>query len=212
MYMFKKITRGNLDLFLKKHASDKKVLDVGSGGSSYGRFFPNRLSVDIDPERKPDIVADAGNLPFDDNEFEMILCTEMLEHVKNPFDVEKEFYRVLRPGGRLILTTRFVYPIHDSPHDYWRYTKYGLRQLFKNWKFVELKEESANFSAVAILLQRIGFQSRLRFNVGVKFVIFMLAWIINKLNFLTVVEFGDIKKQTIESNILTTGYYIVVEK
>lgn len=210
--MFRKITRGNLDLFLKNYATESRVLDVGSGGSSYGRFFPNRLTVDIDPDRKPDIVADAEHLPFEDGEFELILCTEVLEHVKNPFNVEKELYRVLKPGGRLILTTRFVYPIHDSPHDYWRYTKYGLKELFKNWKFIELKEESENFSAIAILLQRIAFQSTLRFNSFLKFVIFILAWIINKLNFLTVREYGDIKKQTIEKNIFTTGYYIVVEK
>ncbi len=210
--MFRKITRDNLDMFLKDYATNAKVLDVGSGGSSYGRFFPNRLTVDIDPARQPDIVADASSLPFKDGEFEVILCTEVLEHVKNPFEIEKEFYRVLKSGGRLILTTRFVYPIHDSPHDYWRYTKYGLKELFKRWRFVELKDESSNFSAIAILLQRMGFQSTLRFNLLAKFVIFMIAWIINKLNFLTVKEYGDIKKQTIEKNILSTGYYIVVEK
>ena len=70
--------------FLSKHATDERVLDVGSGGSSYDSFFPNRLTVDIDPKRNPEIVADAHNLPFDDNSFGIILSTEVLAHVDDP--------------------------------------------------------------------------------------------------------------------------------
>src|SRR3989344_3908004 len=113
--MFQKITLRELEKFLKKYATNARVLDVGSGGSAYDKFFPNRVTVDIDPARNPDIVADAHHLPFKDGEFETILCTEVLEHIENPFEVEKEFWRVLKPGGQLILSTRFIFPIHDAP-------------------------------------------------------------------------------------------------
>lgn len=210
--MFKKITRKNLEKFLAKYATDERVLDVGSGGSSYDRFFPNRLTVDIDPKRKPEIVADAQNLPFKDDEFSFILCTEMLEHVKDPFKVEKEFYRILKKGGTLVLTTRFVFPLHDTPHDYWRFTKYGLQELFKEWNIVELVGETRTFSTIGALFQRIAFQSKLRFNKLAKLKLFIWASVFDKLNWLITKEYGDIKHKNSEVDIMPTGYYLVCKK
>jgi len=210
--MFQKITRGHLEEFLKEYASDKRTLDIGSGGSSYARYFPNRLTVDIDPARNPEIVADAHALPFADGEFETVLCTEVLEHVKNPFQVVSELRRVLKPGGMLVLSTRFVYPLHDVPHDYFRYTKYGMQELFKEWSIIELRAETKTFSAIAALLQRICFQSNLRFNKVTKFFLFLLSAILNQMNFLIVEEYGDIKKETRDKEIMTTGYYLAAKK
>ena len=210
--MIKKITRKNLEPFLARHATDKRVLDIGSGGSSYGRFFPNRLSVDIDPDRKPDVVADAHHLPFKDGEFEVVLSTEMLEHVKDPFQVERELRRVCAPGGTLILSTRFVFPLHDTPHDYWRFTKYGLQQLFREWDIIEIVGETKNFSTIGALLQRICFQSRLRLNKFTKSVLFLFAAVLSRLDSLTIKEFGDIKKGAVETELMPTGYYIVCRK
>jgi ubiquinone/menaquinone biosynthesis C-methylase UbiE len=210
--MFKKITRPQLALFLAKYKSDKKILDIGSGGSSYSNFFPHRLTVDIDPLRKPDIVADAHNLPFKDGEFEMVLCTEVLEHVLDPKKVIAELNRVLVPGGILILTTRFMQVIHDAPHDYWRFTKYGMQELFREWETIELKEETSNFTTIAVLLQRLCFQTKMSFNAPVKFLLFLLAEIFTHLNFLIKEEFGDIKKEKKEHMIMASGYYIAARK
>jgi SAM-dependent methyltransferase len=210
--MFQKITRKQLELFLAKYATDKRTLDLGSGGSSYERFFPNRVTVDLDPLRKPDIVADAQSLPFKDGEFEVVLCTEMLEHVVNPFKVEAELRRVLSPGGMLILSTRFVYPLHDTPHDYWRYTKYGLSKLFEAWEIIELKPETETFSAIGALLQRVSFQSRLRFNKLLKFFALLLAWAFDRLNWLIIEEYGDIRKSRREVQIMATGYYLAAKR
>ncbi len=210
--MFKKITRGQLEKFLERYKTDIRTLDVGSGGSSYGRFFPNRVSIDIDPARKPDVVADAHDIPFKDGEFEVVLCTEVLEHVKDPKKVISELGRVLKPGGRVILTTRFVYPLHDTPHDYWRFTKYGLRELFRDWEVVELVGETKNFSTIAALLQRICFQSSLVGGKVTKLFLFVVAWILSHLNGFTTKEFGDIKKSSTEEELMPTGYYIVCKK
>src|SRR3989344_2408900 len=119
--MLRKITRRNLDIFLEKHRFEGRILDVGAGGSAYGKFFPNRVTVDIDFARKPDVVGDAHALPFKEEEFEMVLCTEVLEHLKNPSLALQEMKRVLKKDGLLVLTTRFVYPLHDTPGDYWRF-------------------------------------------------------------------------------------------
>lgn len=210
--MFQKITRRNLNAFLEKYATERKVLDIGAGGSSYGRFFPNRLTIDIDPKRKPDIVADAHSLPFKDKEFEFVLCTEVLEHLKNPTKAINEIKRVLKNDGILILTTRFVYPIHDSPRDYWRFTKYGLRELFKDWNILELTPETQPFSTIGVLLQRIAFQTKLRANKPLKSILFILAYFFNHINFLIKQEYGDIKKETEEEEIMPSGYYLVCKK
>ena len=181
-------------------------------GAKNRAFFPNRLSMDIDLNRKPDIVADAHHLPFKDGEFEVILSTETLEHVKDPFQVEREIRRVTASGGVLILSTRFVFPIHDLPNDYWRFSKYGLRELFKEWDIVEIEAETKNFSTIGALLQRICFQSELRFNKPMKLILFFIAWIFSKIDGLTRREFGNIKKSVSENEIMSTGYYIVCKK
>lgn len=210
--MLKKITRRNLETFLAKYATHARVLDIGSGGSSYARYFPNRLTVDIDPARKPDVVADAHELPFKDEEFEMVLSTEMLEHVLNPFQVERELRRVTKKGGLLVLSTRFVFPLHDVPHDHWRYTKYGLQKLFKEWEILEIKGETKTFTTIAALLQRISFQTRLRFNKPMKVLLMCFIWFFSKLDGLIVEEFGDIKRAEKEVEIMPTGYYIACRK
>jgi len=212
MSLTSKITRKNLEKFLEKYATDKRTLDIGSGGSSYHRFFPNRLTIDIDKERKPEIVADAHSLPFQDGEFESVLCTEVLEHCLDPKKVESEIRRVMKSGGLLVLSTRFVFPLHDTPHDYWRFTKYGLMEIFKEWEVVELMGETHNFSTIGALLQRISFQSELGINKISKLIILILAWIMDHLNWLTKKEYGDIKHKNEEVDIMPTGYYIVCRK
>lgn len=211
-HMFSKITRRKLKVFLSKYATNKEVLDIGAGGSEYDKYFPKRITLDIDPLRRPDITADAHSLPFKDAEFEYILCTEVLEHLKEPSRAISEMDRVLKPGGKLILTTRFVYPIHDSPNDYWRFTKYGLEELFKEWEVIECVAETEVFSTVAVLLQRIAFQTTLRLNKLVKLNLFIFAYICDHLNFLVKNEYGDIKKETKERNIMPSGYYAVYRK
>jgi ubiquinone/menaquinone biosynthesis C-methylase UbiE len=210
--MFQKITRNQLEQFLAPYATDKKILDVGSGGSSYGRYFPNRLSIDIDPRRMPDIVGDAHNLPFQNESYDFVLCTEVIEHVKNPRQVVGEIARVLKPGGMVVLSTRFLFPIHDAPHDYWRFTEYGMRELFTDWDIIELRPETINFSTMAVLFQRIGFQTTLKANKILKFFIYVRAWILDHMNWLIEKTYGDIGRKTEVSHLMASGYYIAAKK
>lgn len=212
----KKITRKNLENFLKHHATNEYILDIGAGkvntNHSYTTFFPNRLTIDIDPKREPDVVGDVHQLPFEDASQSFILCTEVLEHCHTPQKAVDEMYRVLKPNGTLILTTRFVFPLHDVPHDYFRYTKYGLQYLFRNWEIQELVPETATFSALGALTQRIGFQTNLRGGKITKSMVYIFAFFMNHLNGLIANEYGNIQKTEEDDHILTTGYYIVCTK
>lgn len=211
-----KITRAQLEPFLKRYRTDTLALDIGAGrvstNHSYTEYFPNRHTVDIDPKRLPDTVADVHKLPFEDASYGVVLATEMLEHCHTPETALREMKRVLKPKGTLILTTRFVYPLHDTPHDYYRFTEYGLRHLFADMDIVELVPETATFSALGALLERIGFQTILRGGKLTKACVYSMAKICTHLNWLIKAEYGDIERSVPASHIMTTGYYIVAQK
>jgi ubiquinone/menaquinone biosynthesis C-methylase UbiE len=212
----KKITRKKLEKFLEKYKTDDHILDLGAGkvstNHSYTRYFPNRHTVDIDENRKPDTVADLHKLPFENESYSTIVCTEVLEHCHSPETVLNEMHRVLKLGGTLILTTRFVYPLHDIPHDYYRFTKYGLRYLLSDWNVIEIVPETETFTAIAALVQRIGFQSNLRGGKFTKALLYSGAFILQYMDWLIKSEYGDITKKHTETNIMTTGYYLVAQK
>ena len=211
-YMFQKVVRQRLRNFLTAHATTARTLDIGSGGSTYGNLFPNRLTVDMDPARKPEIIADAHHLPFADGEFESVLCTEVLEHTLNPQQVVDECYRVLKPGGTLILTTRFVYPFHDAPHDYWRFTRSTLTMMFAKFSSTEITPEAGEFSTIAVLLQRIAFQTQVRGGKVTKFALFVVAAAFAKLDWLVIKCYGDIKKSHEVTELMSSGYYVYAKK
>lgn len=75
---------------------------------------------------RPDVFADASRLPLHDSSVDTVLLLEVLEHLRHPAHSLSEIARVLRPGGELLLTLPFLYPVHDAPHDYQRYTCHGL--------------------------------------------------------------------------------------
>jgi SAM-dependent methyltransferase len=112
------------------------LLDVGCGGQRYRSLFAHAkryVGVDL-PSNSANTsllsaFASGLNLPFADRSFDTVLCTEVLEHVPEPLVMMQEIARVLRSGGCLILTTPQTWGLHEAPHDYYRYTEFGLRYL-----------------------------------------------------------------------------------
>ena len=138
--------------------SGMTILDIGSGDSSLYKMLESenrvfRLDYPVTNRNYahlPDIYADAHNLPIADNSADVVLVFEVLEHVTNPADVCAELARVLRNRGKLYLSTPFLYPIHDAPHDYQRLTIHGLRHLLnqQNLEVIEEKQHGNSFLAV----------------------------------------------------------------
>lgn len=207
-----KISRTKLEQFIAEHASDKKALDVGARRGRYNNLFPNKISIDIDEESNPDIVADAHNLPFEENTFEIILCTEVLEHVDNPFKVAKELHRVLKPGGKLILTTRFMYPLHEAPRDNWRFTVFNLRSLFSEFNEVEVLAETDSITTFASLFQRLVWQTRFRGNYFWQIFFRIVTWLLLRFTWIVKEQYGDVTKNYKVDTAFTTGYHVIALK
>ena len=116
------------------------LLDFGCGDAPFYDYYKESVSsVTLSDLKKrvainETFIESDGNypLPFIKNEYDVILCTEVLEHVKNPQLLISEFYRISKKDGILILSTPFLYPIHESPDDYWRFTPFALTLLASN--------------------------------------------------------------------------------
>lgn len=134
------------------------VLDVGSG--RYRRYqhlctgATEYRTLDHDPAGGPDIVGSAEHIPLPDASVDGVLCTQVLEHLPHPWLAIAEMYRVLRPGGRIVLTAPQTNELHEEPHDYFRYTNYGLRRLFEDAGFVvEAIEQRGKYHATLMQIR-----------------------------------------------------------
>jgi len=89
-------------------------------------------TVDLGYPGHPEVFGNAASLPFRESALDTVLMLDVLEHLASPERAVAEAGRVLKPGGRLILQAPFLYPLHDEPHDYQRWTQHGLRRLCEN--------------------------------------------------------------------------------
>ncbi len=144
------IARSSLYLAIKdcSMALSGNLLDVGCGTMPYRQLFgvERYTGLDIDCEycRKlnfADYFYNGIDFPFSSEEFDSILCNQVLEHVFNPTVFLQEVHRVLKPGGKLLLTMPFVWDEHEQPYDYGRYTSFGLNSLLEDAGFRILRHE-----------------------------------------------------------------------
>ena len=136
-----------------------RVLDVGCGPKPYYPFFAERASeyvgVDVVEQPAADLVGPVEKLPVADGAFDLVLCTQVLEHCDDPAQAVRELRRVTAPGGRVLASTHGVQVYHPSPQDYWRWTCAGLRRLFNEgaeWESVQVTPGAGTATCLAMLL------------------------------------------------------------
>jgi SAM-dependent methyltransferase len=121
-----------------------RLLDVGARVRPYYPLFADLVSEHVGNDVAPGpglaSVSPVEELDLPDESFDVVLCTQVLEHVRRPQRALEEMTRVLRPGGHLLLSTHGVYPFHPDPGDYWRWTQQGFEALFEDCPGLELVE------------------------------------------------------------------------
>lgn len=180
--------------FAKRFKKGQRVLDIGCGRSPYKKYFTcSYIGVDPFPTVKPDIIANAWDIPLKDNTFDGIILNQSLEHIAETSATVKEIYRLLKPGGYVMVTAPHTVrdhsiaipakeaPVHNfnpSEHpfwrvDYYRFTKFGLMYLFKDFTVVSIIPTTGYFGS---LLQLI---SLFFASLGIKYIFAPLYFINN---------------------------------
>jgi SAM-dependent methyltransferase len=133
------------------------LLDVGCGSKPYAAIIhvSSYTGLDIDsPATRQygvaDHLYDGKSFPYDDDRFDSALCNQVLEHIFNPDEFLREIYRVMKPGGRLVLTVPFVWDEHEQPYDYARYSSFGLDALLEKNGFRILEHNKLGADATVL--------------------------------------------------------------
>ena len=130
-----------------------KILDFGCGGGNLSQCL-NELGYDVygcdvysTCARKPEvnlkkiriIEKNPYHFPFDDNNFDIIVSTSVLEHAQNTEEIFQETHRVLKNNGYGLFTVPFFWQLHAEPYDYFRFTEFGIKKLFEGKVFNIIK-------------------------------------------------------------------------
>ena len=173
-----------------------KCIDIGSGNSPYKKYIIENvdeyISVDkgdihrhmLGTSKEQFFDADIKDLPFEDNSFDTIILTQVLEHIDEPTKALDEVKRVLKKNGVIIISVPFIYQSHAIPYDFFRYSEYSLRKICKdyNYKILEFHYQgyfgTAIFSMInAFIWEFAGKQRWLRNTIGLP--LFLIVFTIN---------------------------------
>jgi SAM-dependent methyltransferase len=122
------------------------ILDAGAGEGAYKKYFGHcdYKAIDLGVGESKwnytnlDYIAPLDKMPIENDSFDSVLCTQVLEHLELPRESVREMFRVLKPGGRLFLTVPMAQGEHQTPYDFFRYTSFGLRSICKDAGFSEI--------------------------------------------------------------------------
>ena len=144
------LVENTIEHFANSLPAGSEVLDAGAGEMPHKKYFRKAKYSAIDvayPENNwdyqgLDYVADLEDMKvIGDSSFDAIICNQVLEHVKHPQLVINEFFRILKPGGKVLVTVPQGFEDHQEPHNYFYFTKHGLKLLFNEAGFENTEVE-----------------------------------------------------------------------
>jgi SAM-dependent methyltransferase len=151
-----------LDFCLKQHSPAMRGIVIDLGGkqeNKRGIFHPPEAQtkawwyVNLEMNSRPNIFGDVTLTPLRSECADVIICTEVLEHLENPAACADEIFRLLRPGGQAFISVPFIYPIHADPYDFQRFTADGLRHLFREFASIEITPMGGYWGTLGMLLE-----------------------------------------------------------
>jgi SAM-dependent methyltransferase len=202
-----------LDACLNSFSDEMRgiVLDLGGKREKKrGSFQPPEPEaqawwyLNLDLSTNPNIFADVTRAPLKPTSVDCILCTEVLEHLKDPQACVDEIHRLLSTGGVALASVPFFYPVHADPYDFQRFTEDGLRHLFREYKSVEV-HRMGGYAGVLGLFLELGIPGVEGNSLHKKFLRWSMKWISRWLCRYDLSIFGG------ESALwqkFTTGYFV----
>lgn len=135
-----------------------ECLELGAGVHDYSPFAKNTtkyIRSDYQPTIKDSRVQiDATNIDLPDASFDSIVCMSALEHIERYQLVLSEIWRVLKPGGQLLLNVPWLFPFHGAPNDYFRFSSSALVALLKDFEILQMEAVGNYWLSQAVFLQR----------------------------------------------------------
>jgi len=212
----KKLSRKNLYYLIiksfnkiKKDKKNYNVLNIGAGGEIKNiirKNFKKVFEIDIDSKRKPDQIIDLCNDRFSKiirYKPNLVCIFEVLEHTTNPLKAVNNIYKIINKGDFVLASVPFIFHIHDEPHDYFRFTKFGLKLLFKDFANVKIYERNGWLEAIFVIFIRLEKEKNILSRLlGKTFTIvaFLMLPLILLIQFI------------FPSKKITTGYYVEAQK
>ncbi len=132
---------------LAQSSKQSKILEIGSGKQVKGKeaYSAKHIFKDAKEFRQTDINPEYGHEVLDittmkiKDEYDLILCLNVLEHVYETEAALANLRAALTKKGKLVVAVPFAFPLHDEPHDYWRFTQHALKRLLADFSKVEIK-------------------------------------------------------------------------
>ncbi|MEC4880695.1 MAG: class I SAM-dependent methyltransferase [Scytonema sp. PMC 1070.18] len=178
-----KLSIKNLTRLYEENATNDRVLVIDSENVPYQQYIPNAHIIAKSRGIQADVQGDLDEKlsTIEDESFEMILCTGLLEHVPEPQRFINDLHRILKPGGKLIVHASAVYCYHEGPNDFFHFTPFSFKLLFSKWSSITIRGSSQPFETIAILLQRILFQCEVKYKL-VRLSVEILCLVLPKLD------------------------------
>ena len=143
-----------------ENIKNKRVLDVGCGDGRYKKYIIDNneyIGIDVDEsghpnqDKKNDITWNKKKLPFENEFFDIILMTEVLEHIENVGETLDELNRVLKNNGKIFITSPFLWKEHEKPYDFQRFTSFGIKKIIEQKGFKILTQKKLVQNKLAII-------------------------------------------------------------
>ena len=190
-WLVHKIIWNNLAEVVPKYAKGR-LLDIGCANKPYENLTRSIVDEHIGlehvnsqhPLSKADIIADAYDTNQLNDSFDTILSTSVLEHLERPQEAIKEMYRILKPGGHVILTSPLFWHLHEEPQDFFRFTKYGLSHMFAEAGFQILEIRALSGFLVTFSQEFVYFINPIKRTKLLAPIITLVQWTIQKIVYL----------------------------
>lgn len=138
-----------------KKENAERILDLGCGAKPYEGIFPyakSFIGFDVEKNERVDVVGFNWDLPFQDNEFDALISTQVLEHTAKIPETIAEIRRVVKPGGLVYISVPLTFPEHGIPYDFYRFTRYGLMEVFKDFEIIYITPHNGYIATMFRLL------------------------------------------------------------